>query len=169
MNNIYSLIMRVGTVVAIFVSFVPFVHSFAPMMMKMEKNSNTQLNAVSRREAVRTSVIGLISGSLIAPKESIAFSQQLDDYMVEPTQLPTNGKTDLNSAYVSDYMQFRGMYPTAAGKIASNGPYYKVKDIYEIPGITANDVSLFKAYENEFTVNPPGRQFKERINARVST
>ena len=95
--------MRVGTAVAIFVSFVPFVHSFAPMMMKMEKSCNTQLNAFSRREAVRTSVIGLMSGSLVvvAPKESVAFSQQLDEHMVEPTQLPTNGKTDLNVSATS--------------------------------------------------------------------
>ena len=26
-----------------------------------------------------------------------------------------------------------------------------------------------KKYDKLFTVNPPGRQFKERINARVST
>jgi len=31
------------------------------------------------------------------------------------------------------------MYPTAAGKIASHGPYDKVKDIYDIPGITDHD------------------------------
>ncbi len=61
------------------------------------------------------------------------------------------------------------MFPHAAGKIASNGPYKKVSDIYSIPGLTQNDKELFKKYENMFTVNPPGRAFKERINARVST
>jgi photosystem II PsbU protein len=61
------------------------------------------------------------------------------------------------------------MYPHAAGKIASNGPYVSVKDIYKIPGLTDNDIKLFKKYEREFTVNPPGRTFDERINARVST
>ena len=45
----------------------------------------------------------------------------------------------------------------------------KVKDIYMIEGLTENDKMLFKKYENEFTVNPPGRTFDERINARVST
>jgi hypothetical protein len=34
---------------------------------------------------------------------------------------------------------------------------------------TANDKTLFKKYEENFTVNPPGRAFKERINGRVST
>lgn len=61
------------------------------------------------------------------------------------------------------------MYPHAAGKIASNGPYSAVKDIYKIQGITQNDIAMFKKYENMFTVNPPGRGFSERINSRVST
>ena len=30
------------------------------------------------------------------------------------------------------------------------------------------DVKAMKEYENLFTVNPPGRQFKERMNERVS-
>jgi len=62
------------------------------------------------------------------------------------------------------------MFPTAAGKLASNGPYYEsVKDIYKIPGLTENDLKLFHKYEKEFTVHPPGRTFDGRINARVST
>lgn len=61
------------------------------------------------------------------------------------------------------------MFPHAAGKIASNGPYESVKDLYNIPGLTENDKKLFKKYEYAFTVNPPGRAFDERINARVST
>ena len=61
------------------------------------------------------------------------------------------------------------MFPTAAGKIASHGPYKEVKDIYKIPNLTKNDIELFKKYEKEFTVHPPGRTFDERINARVST
>ena len=31
------------------------------------------------------------------------------------------------------------------------------------------DIKLMKQYEKLFTVNPPGRAFMERINARVST
>jgi photosystem II PsbU protein len=61
------------------------------------------------------------------------------------------------------------MYPTAAGKIASHGPYGSVSDIYKIEGLTANDKKLFKKYEKYFTVNAPGRTFNERINGRVST
>lgn len=66
-------------------------------------------------------------------------------------------------------MQFPGMFPHAAGKIASNGPYTTVDDIYKIEGLTAHDIAMFKKYQSEMTVNPPGRVFAERINARVST
>jgi photosystem II PsbU protein len=68
-----------------------------------------------------------------------------------------------------DYKVLPGMFPHAAGKIASNGPYNSVKDIYKIDGLTDNDKKLFKKYESAFTVNPPGRTFKERINSRFST
>lgn len=61
-------------------------------------------------------------------------------------------------------MKLRGMYPTAAGKIASHGPYAQVKDIYNIPGITDHDKELFKKYEKEFTVTYSGRHARERIN-----
>ena len=61
------------------------------------------------------------------------------------------------------------MFPHAAGKLASNGPYKKVKDIYNIEGLSSQDIQLFKQYEKKFTVNPPGRAFHERINGRVST
>ena len=61
------------------------------------------------------------------------------------------------------------MYPHAAGKIASHGPYTTVKDLYKIDGLSSRDKELFKKYEKEFTVNPPGRTFKERVNSRFST
>jgi photosystem II PsbU protein len=60
------------------------------------------------------------------------------------------------------------MFPHAAGKIASNGPYKNVKEIYKIEGLTENDKKLFQRYQNEFMVNPPGRAFGERINSYVS-
>mmetsp|Transcript_751 Transcript_751/g.882 ORF Transcript_751/g.882 Transcript_751/m.882 type:complete len:159 (+) Transcript_751:133-609(+) len=143
--------------------------SFAFSPMSKSQHADTAVNAISRRDALIVGASGFLVGELIFPEPSMAFSQQLDDNQVEESQMPTNGKYDLNSAFVGDYKQLRGMFPHAAGKIASNGPYEKVKDIYKIPGVTKNDLKLFKKYESEFTVNPPGRNFKERINARVST
>lgn len=61
------------------------------------------------------------------------------------------------------------MFPHAAGKIASHGPYAAVSDIYRIAGLTDHDKEVFRKYEQYLTANPPGRAVAERINARVST
>jgi hypothetical protein len=45
-------------------------------------------------------------------------------------------KIDLNNANVRVYARFPGMYPSAAGKIVSHGPYKSVSDLYNIPGLT---------------------------------
>ncbi len=44
-----------------------------------------------------------------------------------------------------------------------------LQDIYNIPGVSVNDKAMFKKYQAELTVLPPGRMFKERINQRQST
>ena len=36
----------------------------------------------------------------------------------------------------SDYKSLKGMYPSAAEKLASNGPYKSVQDIYRIKDLT---------------------------------
>ena len=45
-------------------------------------------------------------------------------------------KVDVNNANVRVYARFPGMYPSAAGKIVSHGPYKSVGDLYNIPGLT---------------------------------
>eukprot|EP00339_Tiarina_fusa_P023597 CAMPEP_0117072638 /NCGR_PEP_ID=MMETSP0472-20121206/51132_1 /TAXON_ID=693140 ORGANISM="Tiarina fusus, Strain LIS" /NCGR_SAMPLE_ID=MMETSP0472 /ASSEMBLY_ACC=CAM_ASM_000603 /LENGTH=173 /DNA_ID=CAMNT_0004796835 /DNA_START=82 /DNA_END=603 /DNA_ORIENTATION=- len=104
--------------------------------------------------ATRRDTLGLIGTTLCFPIAARAFSQQLPDNAYEPQQQRTDGKFDLNAAVVGDYKVLRGMFPTAAGKIASHGPYQSVKDIYSIPGLTAHDIELFKKYEKEFTIHP---------------
>jgi len=79
----------------------------------------------SRRQALAKTSIAFVT-TVVGPNAAKAFSQQLDDNIVEPSQQPTNGKVDLNGAFIGDYKQFPGMYPHAAGKIASNGPYSSV-------------------------------------------
>eukprot|EP00443_Scrippsiella_acuminata_P040375 CAMPEP_0115246120 /NCGR_PEP_ID=MMETSP0270-20121206/40858_1 /TAXON_ID=71861 /ORGANISM="Scrippsiella trochoidea, Strain CCMP3099" /LENGTH=175 /DNA_ID=CAMNT_0002661315 /DNA_START=40 /DNA_END=563 /DNA_ORIENTATION=- len=59
-------------------------------------------------------------------------------------------KVDLNNANVQAYRQFPGMYPTAAGWIATHGPYKQVSDLYEIKGVPENVKALFKKYEAQF-------------------
>lgn len=135
---------------------IPFVAAFAPSVQN-EKRAQTKLDVTRRDILVNGAAVAAIAAF---PEASVAFSQQLDDHLTEPTQMYTGGKYDLNSAYVvslwllngcndciydsiqlipfrntnekGDYMDLRGMYPTVAGKIASNGPYKTVKDMYKI-------------------------------------
>merc|ERR1719277_1480079 len=74
-------------------------------------------------------------------------------------------KVDLNNANVQAYRQFPGMYPTAAGFIATHGPYQQVSDIYNIPNVPENVKAIFKKYEGNFVVLPANdAYFIDRIN-----
>ena len=76
-------------------SLVSAIAAFVPTM---SPKMTTQLDAVSRRDALT----GLLaSGSwMLASEPAQAFSQQLDDYQWEPQQQATDGLLDLNSAFV---------------------------------------------------------------------
>merc|ERR1712107_487588 len=67
-------------------------------------------------------------------------------------------KVDLNNANVQAYRQFPGMYPTAAGWIATHGPYKQVSDLYEIKGLPENIKDIMKKYEGNFVVCRPTRR-----------
>eukprot|EP00614_Pseudopedinella_elastica_P033477 CAMPEP_0172614750 /NCGR_PEP_ID=MMETSP1068-20121228/54964_1 /TAXON_ID=35684 /ORGANISM="Pseudopedinella elastica, Strain CCMP716" /LENGTH=156 /DNA_ID=CAMNT_0013419659 /DNA_START=14 /DNA_END=484 /DNA_ORIENTATION=+ len=118
-----------------------------------------------------TSAVGV--ASVAAPSQ--AMSPFLSDYVlgdldneVITSQMAPPGKIDLNSASVSDYKNFQGMFPHAAGKLASHGPYKNVKEIYKIEGLTSRDKELFGMHSQNFVALPPGRQFIERLNGRQS-
>merc|ERR1712107_773796 len=68
-------------------------------------------------------------------------------------------KVDLNNANVQAYRQFPGMYPTAAGWIATHGPYKQVSDLYEIPGLPENVKAIMKKYEGQFVVLPANEAY----------
>ena len=150
-----------------------------------------------RRDFLISSIVVLLATPAIAnakPASTFFYDDKIE-FVKEESQMYTGGKLDLNSAFVvrqlfrlwwtiiihwdftndlsfihqGDYKIFPGMYPHAAGQIASHGPYASVKDIYNINGLTENDKKLFKKYEKEFIANPPGRSFNERVNSRVST
>lgn len=145
---------------------------FAPTM-KMEPKVKSL--ALSRRDAIVKGAAFLGSTAFLsAPKSSSAGSLEVNNPIPDneyvPSQQARSDKIDINSAFVGDYKKFSGFFPHAAGMIASNGPYNKVSDIYNIPGITENDKKLFKQYEKELIALPAMyRQFNERINGRVST
>jgi photosystem II PsbU protein len=62
---------------------------------------------------------------------------------------------DVNNANVRVYLKMPGLYPTLAGKIASNGPYNAVGDLYNIPGLSGKEKELLKKYESRFTAQKP--------------
>mmetsp|Transcript_29193 Transcript_29193/g.70375 ORF Transcript_29193/g.70375 Transcript_29193/m.70375 type:complete len:150 (+) Transcript_29193:128-577(+) len=72
---------------------------------------------------------------------------------------------DVNNANVRVYLKMPGLYPAVAGKIASNGPYKTVGDLYNIPGLTGAEKDMIKKYESRFTVTPPSADYViDRIN-----
>ena len=93
----------------------------------------------------------------------------ISDYEIIPSQMAGVGKIDVNNALVTDYKQLPGMFPHAAGLIASHGPYNSVGDLFKISEATSRDKELFKQYRSQLVALPPGRQFYERINGRQST
>ncbi len=79
--------------------------AFAPQV-EYGRPSKTVLEAESsRRDALVSGASALlVAGGILAdggvPKPAFAFSQQLEDWETEPAQMKTDGKYDLNSAFV---------------------------------------------------------------------
>ena len=136
-----------------------------------------------RRDALRVAATG-VAAALLKPFEAHAGPPRWDphlDFMVGaeknaisyyeivPSQQARSGKIDINNALVTDYKSLHGMYPHAAGLIASNGPYNRVAELYSLPGVTQRDRELFKRYESQLCALAPSRMTRERINARQST
>ena len=78
-----------------FLLIVPTILSFAPVARFGRGETSLQ---VTRRDALVS--IAAFSIGVATPFTSLAFQQQLDDHLTEPTQLPNDGKLDLNSAFV---------------------------------------------------------------------
>lgn len=123
-----------------------------------QRTSTTQLQAEGRREFL--SAAGLVAGmAAMAPAANAD-----RDYENLPF-LGGSEQVDLNNANVRVYLKMPGMYPGAAGKIVSNGPYKSVGDIYNIKGLTSGEKDVMKKYESRFVVKEPAAEFViDRIN-----
>jgi photosystem II PsbU protein len=74
-------------------------------------------------------------------------------------------KIDVNNANVRVYAKLPGMYPNAAGRIVTNGPYKSVGDLYNIKGITENEKKAIKKYESRLiTLEPSAMYVIDRVN-----
>lgn len=74
---------------------------------------STNFMALPRREA-----LGFIAASVFLAEPVFAFTQEtyFTDEAPPTTQQAPRDKLDVNSAFVGDYKQLRGMYPHAAGE-----------------------------------------------------
>ena len=117
--------------------------------------------AAERREFMSSAAaaLGVAGLAAFAPE-----AKAIRDY--EAVGLLGGGSVvDVNNANVRVYLKMPGLYPSVAGKIASNGPYKTVGDLYNIKGLTSADKDMIKKYESRFTVTPPSADYViDRIN-----
>jgi len=74
-------------------------------------------------------------------------------------------KIDINNANIRVYAKLPGMYPGAAGKITSNGPYKSVSDVYNIKGLSDKEKAVIKKYESRLLALEPSAMYViDRIN-----
>jgi len=72
---------------------------------------------------------------------------------------------DINNANIRVYAKLPGMYPGAAGKIASHGPYKSVGDVYNIPGLKDAEKAAIKKHESKFiTLEPSPMYVIDKMN-----
>ena len=139
--------------------FYPTYHSsaaaFAP---NAQPSASTALNAESDRRAFLGAAAAFGAAAIPA-----AANAKVDYENV--AYLGGGSIVDLNNANVRAYLRLPGMYPSAAGKIVSHGPYKSVADVYNIPGLTAAEKDVIKKYESRFTAKEPAAEYViDRIN-----
>lgn len=122
----------------------------------------TELHAISRRDvfelasgfAMATVMAGVVQPAMA---ETVVVQQAggaPQDNEIVKEQRTVTDKLDINNAAVADYMQLPGMYPTIAGKIANNGPYGSVKDVYKVKGLSKEEIGQIKKYEKVLAATP---------------
>ena len=160
-----NIIMKLYTTIAI--SIIPAISAFAPTSFNNVHNarSDVKLEMATRRDAIAELASGfaitsvLANGVFVEPAvaESVtvaplAGTPQDNEIVKEQRQVPD--KLDINNSAVADYMQYPGMYPNIGGKIANNGPYASVKDVYKLKILTKAEQDTIKKYESKLVATP---------------
>ncbi|CAM9291202.1 unnamed protein product [Sphacelaria rigidula] len=150
-------------VVACVGSASAFVPSMAPARVSSQTTMSAQQNVPQGRgeflknAASAAAVFGVIAGAAAPVVAEV-------DNPVVPF-LGGGDKIDVNNANVRAYIKLPGMYPSAAGKIVSNGPYASVSDIYNIKGLSDKEKAAMKKHESRFiTLDPQAMYTIDRIN-----
>eukprot|EP00545_Synedropsis_sp_CCMP1620_P012995 CAMPEP_0119004848 /NCGR_PEP_ID=MMETSP1176-20130426/1389_1 /TAXON_ID=265551 /ORGANISM="Synedropsis recta cf, Strain CCMP1620" /LENGTH=167 /DNA_ID=CAMNT_0006956603 /DNA_START=42 /DNA_END=545 /DNA_ORIENTATION=+ len=129
------------------------ISAFSPTgLPALQRLPSVELSAeVDRRTAIANAAVAISGVLLGAPSASFALNSQPADNEIVKEQRSVTDKLDVNNAAVADYMQFPGMYPTIGGKIANNGPYKSVKDVYKLKDFSKEEKAKIKEYEKELT------------------
>eukprot|EP01083_Nonionella_stella_P015960 44640_1 len=125
------------TLVIAAISIVPAIaFTSTSLVYHHARTTSVRLDMSTRREVFAEITSGLaIIGAGVQPAlaETIIVKQSsslVEDNEIVKEQRTVVNKLDINNAPVADYMEFPGMYPKIGGKIANNGPYKSVKDVY---------------------------------------
>eukprot|EP00752_Nemacystus_decipiens_P004468 g4080.t1 len=137
-------------------------HAFVPQALPAARMSSTTTmsaeSPASRGDFLKQAVGAAAVLGLAAPALA-----EVDNPIVP--FLGGGDKIDVNNANVRAYIKLPGMYPNAAGKIVSNGPYSSVSEIYNIKGLTNEEKSAIKKHESKFvTLDPQAMYTIDRIN-----
>ena len=140
-------------------SLFPFSAVAAFVAPNTAQTSSTALNAEGRREFLSAAAVAAAGLATFAPAANAIRDYDNIGYL-------GGGKTiDVNNANVRAYLKLPGVYPSAAGKIASNGPYKSVSEIYNIPGMSGKEKDAIKKFESRLTALPPSADYViDRIN-----
>jgi photosystem II PsbU protein len=133
--------------------------AFAPSTRLARSAVTMSAEPEARREFMSKAAAGVAAFGAAAP----AFADR--DY--EGIKYLGGGdKIDLNNANIRAYLRIAGMYPNAAGKIASNNtPLKSVSDVYNIKGLTEAEKAVIKKNEARFVVLEPKPEYViDRMN-----
>uniref|UniRef100_A0A7R9W5B1 Photosystem II 12 kDa extrinsic protein n=1 Tax=Pseudictyota dubia TaxID=2749911 RepID=A0A7R9W5B1_9STRA len=143
---------------AVLASAVACAAAFAPSQNGAP--ASTALNAEQGRKEFLTGALAT-AGAFVAGAAPANAVRDYDNVAF----LGGSQTVDVNNANVRVYLKMPGMYPGAAGKLAANGPYKSVADVYNIPGLTAKEKEVIKKYESRFVALPPSADYViDRIN-----
>eukprot|EP00930_Biecheleria_cincta_P069351 TRINITY_DN570_c0_g1_i2.p1 TRINITY_DN570_c0_g1~~TRINITY_DN570_c0_g1_i2.p1 ORF type:complete len:193 (-),score=50.92 TRINITY_DN570_c0_g1_i2:115-693(-) len=113
---------------------------------------NSRRQQVASAAAVAAIAVTPVAANAYVDYEGLAF-------------LGGSDKVDINNANVQAYKQFPGFFPTAAGVIATHGPYKEVKEIFDIPNVDPRVTAVFKKYEQNLVCLPANpAYFIDRVN-----
>jgi DNA uptake protein ComE-like DNA-binding protein len=104
-----------------------------------------------RRNLFVNAAVIAVAVWIAPPSASFALNTIPADNEIVKEQRTVVAKIDINNAPVADYMQLPGMYPTIGGKIANNGPYHSIRDVYKLKLLSKAEKSAIKKYESKLT------------------